>query len=222
MLKLHRMKKLFSIFALVIMFSSLSCKKDKTPAATTDIEGAQSTMGTVGTLVHGSTLTAVGVTGLVASVVSLSNGVSSYSGSCAVTNPVIKNILSNIPGITITGDSVKATGFEFKSTVEGVQSYVGLAPGILVKYASEVGDTYPVGSTGRVRTVISKSTTDDYFWDYMLIKVMEIEEPTSGLKSLGVNKITYVANHKFGLVGIQFNFTDGTSAKFQVYTSSTN
>ncbi len=206
---------------LSVLVLSHSCKKDTT-ADVTDIEGAQSSMGVVGTLVHGSALSSVGITGLTASVVSLSNGISSYSGSCNVTNPTIKNILSNIPGITINGDSVSGSGFQFKSTVEGVQSYVGLAPGVLVKYASNVGDTYPVGSTGRLRTVISKSTTDDYFYGFMLIKVMEIEEPTSGLKSLGVSKITYVANHKFGLVGILFNFTDGTSAKFQVTTSSTN
>jgi hypothetical protein len=179
-------------------------------------------MGGVGTTVSSSSVAISGVSALNASVVSLSNGISSYSGSGIVTNPTIKNILSNIPGITISGDSVKATGFQFKQTLEGIESYVGMGPGIIVKYASNAGDTYTVGSTGRIRTVVSKSTTDDYPYGFYLIKVMKIEEPTTGLKSLGVSKITYWANHKFGLVTVQYDFTDGSSLNLPVYCSTTN
>lgn len=216
------MKKLFSLLiVLSVLVLSQSCKKDKADDGTT-LGGDQSPMGIVGTIVSSSSATISGVSGLSASVVTLSNGISSYTGSGTVTNPTIKNILSNIPGITISGDIVTATGFQFASTVEGIKSYVEMDPGILVKYSSSVGDTYPVGSTGRTRTVVSKSSTDDYSYGFYMIKVMKIEEPTDGLKSLGVSKITYWANHKFGLVGVQYDFTDGNSAKFPVFTSSQN
>jgi hypothetical protein len=218
------MKKIFScILVLSVLILSQSCKKDSDNKDDSNVLGGDpSSMGVVGTHVSSTTIAVEGVSDLDATVISLADGISSYDGSCTVTNATIKNILSNIPGITINGDNVTATGFKFKSTTEGVESYVGLAPGILVKYSSAAGDTYPVGSTGRTRTVTHVSTTNDYDYGIYMIKVIKVEEPTSSLKSMGVNKITYWANHRFGLVGIQFDLTDGTTANFPVYTSAEN
>ena len=216
------MKKLVTLFVMTLTAFSFSCTKDDTTNDTTTVGGGLSPMGAVGVTVTASSQAVSGVSDLTATVESLSDGISVYSGSGKVTNPAIKNILANIPGITISGDDVTATGFKFKSTVEGIESHFDMGPGIIVKYSSNVGDTYPVGSTGRTRTVVSKSTTDDYPYGFYMIKVMKIEEPTSGLKSLGVQKVTYWANHKFGLVGVQYDLTDGTSLKFPVYTSAEN
>jgi hypothetical protein len=219
------MKKLLPILIVaVILALSTSCKKDSTDETTSanTIGSDPSPMGTAGTTVSSSSVAIAGVSNCNASVTSLSDGISSYTGTATVTNATIKNILSNLPGITISGDIVTATGFKFKQTLEGIQSYVDISPGIIVKYSSNVGDTYPVGSTGRVRTVVSKSTTDDYGYGFFLIKVMKIEEPTPALKSLGVSKITYWANHRFGLVGVKFDFNDNTNATFPVYTSAEN
>ncbi|MFA5783044.1 MAG: hypothetical protein WC868_12330 [Bacteroidales bacterium] len=222
------MKKLFTlILSITLIVLCFSCKKDKKettttpPSGTVSIDGQQSPMGVVGTTVSSSSGVIAGVSSSSASVIALDNGVSTYTGSAIVTNPAIINLLSNIPEITINGDTVSTNSAKFRSTVEGIESCSGPGQGILVKYSSAVGDTYPINSTGEVRTVVSKSTTDDYSYGYMLIKVMQVEANPI-YKSLGVTKITYIANHKFGLVGIKVNFDDGTTATFPVYTSAQN
>jgi hypothetical protein len=215
------MKKLLTlILAMLFLAGLVSC--DKKSDSSTSIGGDVSPMSQVGTTVQSSSVAIAGVSNLNGSVVSLSGGISSYSGTGVVTNPMIKNILSNFSEITINGDNVTATGFKFKQTVEGIESFIDVGPGILVKYSSNVGDTYPVGATGRTRTVTYKSTTDDYGYGFYLIKVIQVEEPTPGLKSFGVEKVTYWANHRFGLVGVQYDFTDGSSATFPVYCSTEN
>ena len=131
--------------------------------------------------------------------------------------------MANIPGITINGDKVSATNIKFKLTDEGFECKTGPGAGIMVKYDSKVGDTYPIGSTGNVRTVVAKTGVDDYPYGFMLIKVIEVEEIPNYLKSGGgVSKITYIANHRFGLVGVKVTFDDGTSSTFPIYTSSEN
>ena len=218
------MKKLFPLFILlVVLVLSYSCSKDESNASAT-LGGTQSPMGVVGASVNSSSTAISGVSNLNATVVTVSNGISTYSGSGTVTNATIKNILSNIPGITISGNNVTATGFQYRQTSEGIECLVDIGPGILVNYNSNVGDTYPVGNTGRTRTVVSKSTVDDYAYGGFYIKAMKVEEPTPNLKStsLGITKVTYWANHKFGLVGVQYDFSDGTSAKFPVFNSTTN
>ncbi len=216
------MKKLFYLLVVFIVLGlSQSCKKEST-SEDTSLGGAQSPMGVVGTTISSAGYAISGISGLSGSVVSLKGGISSYACSGTITNSAIKNLLSNNSAFTISGDNVSASGFKFKQTLEGIESYIGSGEGTIVKYASNVGDTYSVGSTGRTRTVVSKSTTDDYNYSGLLIKVMKIEEPTPGLKSIGISKITYWANHKFGLVGVQYDLTDGTSLYLPIYSSTTN
>ncbi|MFW5774318.1 MAG: hypothetical protein ACOCWD_06515 [Tangfeifania sp.] len=207
------MKKL--VFGLVVTIAFIACKKDDL----TSVSGEQSPMGEVGNKVSSSSTTIAGVSNFSAEVVSLENGVSSYSGSATVTNPTIKNILSNAPECTVEGNTVTATGIEFKSTKDGIEAVNGLDPGVIVKYDAVVGDSYPVGSSGKSRKVVSRSTEDDYPYGFFYIKVIKVEENTN---KLGVSKITYWANHRFGLVGIEFQFDDGTTAKYPVYNSAEN
>jgi hypothetical protein len=219
------MKKILYLASLLlILFLSPGCKKDSsdTTVSSTSISGAASPMSVVGTTVSSTTVPVAGVSGLTASVASVANGVSSYSGSGVITNSTIKNLLSNYPDFTIHGDTVSVTGFKIKQTVEGIECQNSMGPGIVVRYASNVGDTYPVGSTGRTRTVVSKSTTDDYYYGFYLIKVIKVEEPMLKLKSGGLSKVTYWANHKFGLVGVKYDFADGSSATFPVYCNTSN
>jgi len=42
------------------------------------------------------------------------------------------------------------------------------------------------------------------------------------MKSGGIQKITYIANHKFGMVGVKVDFDDETSVTFPVYSSAEN
>ena len=209
---------LLLIMALAFTTMFLSCEEDDSST----VGGDQSPMGEVGTTISSSSVEISGVSNFQATVTSLGDGVSTYKGSAIVHNTFLKNLVSNIPEITVKGDTVSTESMKFKNTTEGVELMTGPTSGIWVKYGSNVGDTYPIGSTGEVRTVKSKSTTDDYYYGFLLIKVVEVEENPTFLRGTGVDKITYWGNHRFGLVGIDFSFGDGTSASFPVYTSSEN
>lgn len=208
------MKTRLFIPALFVLLIFASCKKDKPDT----LGGSQSPMGEVGETITSSSGTISGVSSIAASVVSLNDGVSSFTGTAVVTNSTIKNILSNHPQTVINGNNVTISDIEFRITSEGIESINGLEPGVIVKFDSNVGDSYTINGGGK-RTVTSKSTDDDYFWGGMNIKVMQIEENTN---KFGVKKTIYWTNHKFGLVGIEFTFDDNSTAKFPVFSSTQN
>jgi len=205
-------KQLMPFMFVMLIFAS--CNKDNPDT----LGGLQSPMGEVGETISSSSSTIAGITSISASVVSLEDGVSSFTGTAVITNSTIKNILSNHPQTVIDGNNVTISDIEFKITTEGIASVNGLEPGVIVKFDSNVGDSYTINGGGK-RTVTSKSTDNDYFWGGMDIKVMQIEENTN---KFGVKKTVYWANHKFGLVGIEFTFDDNSTAKFPVYSSTQN
>jgi len=218
------MKKLIGLLlSVTILVLCLSCEKlfNKDEDAGT-LSGNQSTMGAVGATSESSSAEMAGVSNFSASVIALKSGVSTFKGSATVKNDILKGLVSNIPGISVVGDKVSTEGMDFKITTEGLELKTGPGAGVLVKYDSKVGDTYPIGSTGKFRTVVAKTGVDDYPYGFMLIKVVQVEESPNYLKVGGVSKITYVANHKFGLVGVKFSLDDGTSATFPIYNSSEN
>jgi hypothetical protein len=49
--------------------------------------------------------------------------------------------------------------------------------------------------------------------------VIEVRE---NLNKYGVKQIRYWANHRFGLVGIEFTFDDNSIARYPVYFSAEN
>ncbi len=217
------MKKLFGIlFSIAILVLCLSCEKLFNKDDPGTLGGDQSPMGEVGATVLSGSMEIAGVSNFTAQVKALKDGISTYTGSATVKNTVLKSLVTNIPGITIVGDQVSTTGMDFKATKEGLELKTGPGAGIWVKYDSKVGDTYPIGSTGKVRTVVAKTGVDDYPYGFMLIKVVQVEENPAYLKTAGISKITYVANHKFGLVGVKFTLDDGTSATFPIYNSAEN
>lgn len=209
-------------FMLVCMTFFCACELFEDDDDNTSIGGEQSAMGQVGTTISSTSVEYFGVKDFHAEVTALSGGVSSLSGSAVVTNAFLRNLMSNFPEVTIRGDTVIATGIKGKNTKDGIELISGPTPGILVKYSSSVGDEYPIGSTGNSRKVVSKSSTDDYPYGFMYIKVIQMEEIPSALKSAGISKITYWANHRFGLVGVDFTFDDQTTADFPIYTSTEN
>lgn len=184
--------------------------------------GSQSAMGEEGVTISSPTDIA-GVTNFEGEIVSNEDGISTYSATATITNSAIKNFFSNIPGVSFEGDQLKVENVQFKNTDKGIEFLTGPTSGILVKYSSSVGDEYPIGDTDYTRKVVSKSTTDDYPYAFYNIKVIEVEEDASALAaSGGVSKLTYYANHRFGLVGFKITFDDGSSAKFTVFTSAEN
>ncbi len=198
----------FSVFVFMMVFV-FACKKDDTT-----IGGTPSELGAVGMEYTSGGSSAAGATNINMEVTSRTDGISSFSGTAVVSNHALKNILSNFPGTTIDGNNVTVDGVELKITNEGVESVTGFLPGILVNYDSKVGDTYPIPGTNKKRTVVSKSTDDDFFWAFMLIKVIKVEEPTN---RLGVKKTTYIANHRFGIVEIVYEMDDGSVIEFGIY-----
>ena len=56
-----------------------------------------------------------------------------------------------------------------------------------------------------------------------MIKTIQVEaNANTFINTGGVKSFKYIANHKFGLVGVQISFDDGTSALFPIYSSTTN
>ncbi|HHT04015.1 MAG TPA: hypothetical protein GX005_06840 [Bacteroidales bacterium] len=160
-----------------------------------------------------------GVSDVSGSVTTNEEGVSVITATATVTNPVIKNFITNLPGVTFNGDVATVTDVKIKATNEGFESIKGFDPGIIVKYSSAVGDKYYTKS-GNERTVTAVSTTNDYSWDGMNIKVIKVEENIQAKN--GLSKVTYWANHKWGMVGLELKFTDGTIAKFPIVLDEHN
>jgi hypothetical protein len=218
------MKKFFLLFlgiAMVVGFCSCEkwFNKEEDPG---ELNGDPSPMAEVGVNVSSSSAEIAGVSNFQATVTALNDGVSSYSGSATVTNQIVRDLFTKIPGITANGNTITGTNIKLRQTTDGIELLSGPSAGILFKYSSEVGDSYPIGSTGKVRTVVSKTGQDDYYYGFLLIKTIQVEETSNKLKSSGISKITYIGNHRFGLVGFKVSLNDGTSVNFPVYTSAEN
>lgn len=204
---------------LLLIFIGLAFSSCEKYLGGASVGGDPSPMADEGTTFSAYATNIDGVSKMEAMVTSGKAGVATLKGSALVTNTRLKSILSNIPELKVDGDEVTAEGIQFKNTSKGIESVKGLDPGIIVKYDSKVGDTYKIDGSNEVREVVSKSIDDDYPYGFMNIKVMKIEEKTN---KKGVKSINYWANHKWGLVGIEFIFDDGSSAKFPILCSTNN
>ena len=194
-----------------IILVMASCSDDD---GITSIGGEQSPMGEVGARLE-TPARPFGVSNVNAEVVELNDGVSTFSGSARISNPVITNILSNAPHVVIVDDEVHVTDIEVSVTTEGIKSVRGLLPGVIVQYDAQVGDTYPIPGKSGSREVTYRSEDNDYYWGGMYIRVIEVVEPTN---SRGVKNTTYYANHRWGMVGIEFELDDGTMLDFPLDT----
>jgi len=99
-----------------------------------------------------------------------------------------------------------------KVTEEGIWDYVYSngdddKPFKLVEFDDEVGESwsYNIGGETITRTVTYKSTTDDTYFGFMLVKVIEVEEIVpEGIDVAGrpsnAKKILWSFNHRFGLI----------------------
>jgi len=101
-----------------------------------------------------------------------------------------------------------------KVTTEGIQDFHHSEndfskPFTLVKYSAKVGDKYEfTDNDGNhfVREVTYRSSDNDYPVGFWLIKVIKVEETiTEGPYKDFLGKITYYTNHKFGLVGVEWD-----------------
>ena len=112
---------------------------------------------------------------------------------------------------------------KYKNTSEGILDYTNAdeKPFVIIKYNGAVGDKYiRTRSNGMksTRTITYKSNTDDYPYGFFFIKVMKVEQNyDTHSKMPGFRKVTYIANHRWGLVGLEFEAEDGTKYNINVY-----
>jgi len=206
------MKKSLFVSVLAIIFFC-ACEED----SDLTISGSQSDLGKTGVVISSSSISIAGISEFSAQVVSLKDGVSTINGQVVIENNAIKQILSNVPGIVINGNTVSASGVEVKFTDKGIENKYPFFQGVLVKFDSKVGDTYPIKDSQTVRKVIYKSTTDDYDYAFFRIKVIVVEHE---INFNGLSKITYWVNHKYGVVKIVFDLDDGEKISLPFYFGS--
>lgn len=213
---MKKFRLLFLISSLLLTATLInSCEKEDDDPQTPVIEhisGTQSSYGNIGATVTVEAGAVEGVGEISGTITENVNGVSTINLSANVTDPFLLSLVANVNGFNVNGNNVTSPTLKIKATNEGFESIQGFDPGILVKFDCAVGDKYST-AWGNVRTVTHKSTTNDYYWDRMNIKVVKVEEPKT---TDGVSKIIYYANHNWGIVGIEFLFTNGNSIKFPV------
>jgi ribosomal protein S11 len=186
------------------LFCLTSCTKEDPNGP---ISGTPIDQGKAGTTVIASG-TMPGVTSASAKVLSVENGVSNVEMTAVVTSPVLKALAQlQSAYCTVKGDTVVGH-FGVRLTSEGVQLVTGGKNSTIVNFSDGVGTVYTSEVSGRKHTIVAKSTTDDYPYAFYNIKVSKVEESISVGGS--IVKIYFFANHKFGLVGIEIVFEDGS------------
>ena len=106
-------------------------------------------------------------------------------------------------------------------TSEGIQEFASSGgdmgrPFTIVRYDASVGDSWSFTTDdGReiTRTVSYRSTEDDYPVAFWMIKVIKVEEVSDDPV---VEKVTYVTNHKFGIVGVEIIMKSGETMNIGV------
>lgn len=136
------------------------------------------------------------------------------------------NVVASVP---FNGQTIKVEG---KITEKGIYDYVysngdKSKPFTLVKFDAKVGDKweYKVGNQTVVRKVVHKSTEDDTFYGFFLIKTIDVEETIpAGVKINGevaqASKILWRFNHKFGFISA--DVTETTNKTTRVSSNYTN
>lgn len=210
---------LFLAALLVIGFLGTGCSKTKLPG------GDPTPIGTVGNAFTGYL---VGLSNFSALVTQNEDGIATIQCLGTVTDP---NILEFAPYLNsssmasineVTGEF--SVNLKVKFTTDGVADfYASDGKGsTLVNYDAKVGDEYKCKNADGesfTREVTRRSETDDWFYGFLLIKTITIEEPIGGPV---LNKVVYEANHRFGIVNIKAVLQDGTEYSFALYSENEN
>lgn len=125
---------------------------------------------------------------------------------------------------TTDKNKIKITvDFKAKITSEGIAEFFSSKgdlsrPRTVVKYAWNVGDSYSFKDDygiEKTRTVIAKSTTDDYPVGFWRIKVSQVEETVADDPL--ISSMKFIGNHKFGLVGLHVVSKQNKTMKLTVF-----
>jgi hypothetical protein len=209
------MKPTFLLFAFVLILSS--CKKQDSDESSSSISGSASIpINTVGNTFTNSAVVGTSSYQGTISITKVTDGVATVQFKAAIpTNiPILQGIKAKYKDAS---GNLVCEG-KFKMTDAGILDYNNKdhKPFVLVKYDANVGDKYTLvksDGTQIVRQVVRKSTTDDFYWNGMLIKTVDVEQSSN---ISGVKKIIYFSNHKFGLVAVRVEMEDGTKPQLSL------
>jgi len=210
-----------NVFLLAILLLAASCdllnsdsKSSDTIGGTTDIP-----INTVGTTFSNNVSTGTGSYSGNISITAVNDGVATVKFQATIPSniPILQGIKSKYKD---TSGKLACEG-KFKMTDEGILDYNNKdhEPFVLVKYDGKVGDKYTLeksDGTTIVREVVRKSTTDDFYWNGMIIKTIDVEQSSN---IPGVSNITYFCNHKFGVVAVRVNMEDGSKPQLNLVPS---
>lgn len=186
-----------------VIFISLTACDD----STAELRGDQSEFGEIGVRITSTNTPAI-LQGATAEITDLEDGVSVLSLTADFSEDDIETIQQRLPAY----DGKTTFDAKYRVTTEGVQSvYDDGTSFTLVKYDAKVGDKYTLKRNGQtlVREVVQKSEEDDYLWNGWLLKTITVKE--TGRAIPGFSNAKLVFNHRFGLVGYEMYFEDGSS-----------
>jgi hypothetical protein len=209
------MKKTCLILAIALIITS--CKKDNTSIDSSTIGGSTNIpINTVGNTFSNSVVSGLTSYQGTITITKVTDGVSTIQFKAAIPSniPILQGIKAKYKDAS---GNLQCEG-KFKMTDAGILDYNNKdhKPFVLVKYDGKVGDKYILeksDGTTIVREIVRKSTSDDYYWNGLLIKTIDVEQ-TSNIA--GVKKITYFSNHKFGLVAVRVEMEDGTKPQLSL------
>ncbi len=175
--------------------------------STYKISGSQSEFGEIGIKITSSNTPSI-LNGATAEITELEGGVSVITLTADFSDEDIKTIQERLPAY----DGTSTFDVKYRVTSKGVQSvYDDGTSFTLVEYDAKVGDTYSVkrNSQNLEREVIQKSEDDDYYWEGLLLKTITVKE--TGRAIPGFSNAKLIFNHRYGLVGYEMYFEDGSS-----------
>jgi hypothetical protein len=145
-----------------------------------------------------------------AEVTDVTDGISTTTVKVNVTNPLLVKWKDSFPYLNNVNGNTAEISISGRVTENGIQSVVDGKSFTLVDYSDGVGTKYKGTVDGHKieREIVAKSTDDDYSFGWFDIKVYQIEE--RGNPMPGLAKMNYYTNHKFGIVGVEAVFEDGS------------
>lgn len=220
------MKTNMSLISMIVVFAAfaiISCDTvggGSGSSSTNPIGGNPTPIGEVGNTFNVPAIS--GTSNRSAKVIESDGANSTIEFKATVTNPALLEIANFRNGFTVNGNEVTGR-LKFRITSNGAQSYTSDGkPFTLVEYNAKKGDKYTLKRSGSdlVREVVHKSSDDDFYWGFMMIKTIQVVE--TGIKSPGVSRIKYYFNHRFGLVGMDVFFEDGSEMLMWVFSDNDN
>jgi len=220
---LSKTKMIFMLkgFMLLSVFLTvMSCKKDKFP---TDLGGeVDIALTEVGNKTDASvTIGDVTIPGTLEVINRTSDGIVTYHAIIDYSSLPEADILDDlIDDQYQDGPGKVEADFRMKITSEGYMDFFAQEkPWLDFRYSDPVGTKYQITqSDGNVltRTVVAKSTDDDFFWGGMLIKTITVEQEFLSNDPIA-KKLTIRGNHRFGLVNANLELISGEHVNINLY-----